>query len=47
MMFALYDQVLVNGVPAKITAILSDKRYQVYTRNGDVLCVKEDEIKRI
>jgi len=46
-MYNLYEQVLVNGVPAKITAILSDKRYQVYTRNGEVLCVKESEIKRI
>ena len=45
-MYSLYDQVIVNGVPAKITAILSDKRYQIYTQNGEVLCVKESEVSK-
>lgn len=46
-MYNLYEQVLVNGTVGKITAILSDGRYQIYTRDGKVLCVKESEIKKL
>jgi translation initiation factor IF-1 len=46
-MYKINDQVLFNGVQAKITAILSDKRYQVYTQNGEVKLAKEKELERL
>lgn len=45
--FKVGDEVLFNGVKAKVTAILSNKRYQVYTQKGQVKLAYEKELKRI
>jgi hypothetical protein len=36
-MYNLYARVLFKGIPAKITCVLSDDRYQLYTQSGEVL----------
>ncbi len=37
MPFKINDNVLYKGIKAKITAVLSGDRYQVYTNTGKVL----------
>ena len=47
MPFKINDIVLYQGTKARITCILSDNRYQIYTQNGEVKLAYGSELKLI
>ena len=44
MPFKINDNVLYEGIKAKITAVLSENRYQVYTQKGEIKLAYESEL---
>jgi len=42
--FKINEIVLYKGIKAKITAVLSDDRYQVYTQKGEIKLAYESEL---
>lgn len=46
-MFKINDRVMFRNMIGKITAVLSDERYQVYTDRGEIYLAFEKELIKL